>query len=152
VRCILVHDPHCHHALPLQAPAAEAEDGADGRPCGRDAERKPALLPTDTKKLEPVSAVVRKTKPCNDNRPDVVPQNKPAAIVRPAQPSRAMHKMPEDDPKPAIVTTASRQRRISDGPPLPMALPLSRQPVERDGDNYKRLKDAMARRLRGGDE
>jgi hypothetical protein len=30
-----------------------------------------------------------------------------------------------------------------------MELPLSRQPVERDGDDYKRLKDAMARRLRG---
>jgi hypothetical protein len=82
------------------------------------------------------AAIVRKAKPCNDNRPDVLPQTKPATVVRP--------KMPEDNPKPAIVTTTS----ISDGPPLPMELPLSRKPVERDGDDYKRLKGAMARRLR----
>jgi hypothetical protein len=30
-----------------------------------------------------------------------------------------------------------------------MELPLSRQPVEREGDRYKRLKHAMARRLHG---
>jgi hypothetical protein len=30
-----------------------------------------------------------------------------------------------------------------------MELPLSRKPVERDGDDYKRLKAALARRLRG---
>jgi hypothetical protein len=39
--------------------------------------------------------------------------------------------------------------RIKDGPTLPMELPLSRKPVERDGDTYKRLKTAMTRRLRG---
>jgi hypothetical protein len=33
-----------------------------------------------------------------------------------------------------------------------MELPLSRKSVERDGDNYKRLKAAMARRLRSADE
>ena len=45
--------------------------------------------------------------------------------------------------KPAIVVTARR----SDGPHLSMELPLSRKPIERDGDDYKRLKTAMARRL-----
>ena len=69
--------------------------------------------------------------------------------MRPAKPSRAPHKVPEDNPKPAIVTTTSRKQRISDGPPLPMELPLSRKPVERDGGDYKRLKAAMTRRLRG---
>jgi hypothetical protein len=33
-----------------------------------------------------------------------------------------------------------------------MELPLSRKPVERDRDDYKRMKAAMARRLRGADE
>jgi hypothetical protein len=55
---------------------------------------------------------------------------------------------PTTTTKPAIVT-ASRKRRIGDDPHLPMELPLSRKPVERDGDDYKRLKAAMARRLRG---
>ena len=105
--------------------------------------------PADAKALEPASAVVRKTKPCNDNRPGVVPQNKPAAIVQSVQPSRAAPKMPEDNPTPPVVTTISRKRHISDGPPLPMELPLSRKPVERDGGDYKRLKAAMTRRLRG---
>jgi hypothetical protein len=50
---------------------------------------------------------------------------------------------------PAIGTTTSRQRRISDGAPLPMELPLSRKPVERDGDDYRRLKAAITPRLRG---
>jgi hypothetical protein len=30
-----------------------------------------------------------------------------------------------------------------------MELPLSRKPVEREGDGYKRLKAAMTQRLRG---
>ena len=107
-------------------------------------ERKRVLVPTDAKKLEPASAVVRKAKPCNDNRPDVVPQNKPAAIVRPAKPSRA-----EDNPKPAIVTTPGRKQPAADAPHLPMELPLSRKPVERAGDDYRRLKAAMTRQLRG---
>ena len=49
----------------------------------------------------------------------------------------------------AIVTTAGRKRRITDCPTLPMELPLSRRPIERDGDAYKRLKTAMTRQLRG---
>jgi hypothetical protein len=48
--------------------------------------------------------------------------------------------------------TTNRQRRLEEGPPLPIELPLSRRPVERGGDDYKRLKTAMARRLRGDDE
>ena len=109
----------------------------------------PERKPTVAKKLEPPAAVVRKAKPCNDNRPDVVSQNKPAAIVRTEQPSRATHTTPEDNPNPAIVTSTDRKRRSSDGPPPQMELPLSRQPAERDGDDYKRLKAAMAQRLRG---
>jgi len=60
-----------------------------------------------------------------------------------------------DDGKPAmatksvIVTTGRKRRSEADRPHLPMELPLSRKPVERDGDDYKRLKAAMARRLRG---
>ncbi|HXB49523.1 MAG TPA: hypothetical protein VNW50_17300 [Streptosporangiaceae bacterium] len=50
--------------------------------------------------------------------------------------------------KPAIVVT-SRKRRRSDGPSLPMELPLSRKPVVRDGGDYKRMKAAMTRRIRG---
>jgi hypothetical protein len=92
---------------------------------------------------------VRKAKPCNDNRPDVEP---PPTIVRAAQPSPAVHKMPEDNPKPAIVTASGQKRRVSGGPQLPMELPLSRKPVERDGDDYTRLKAAMTHRLRGDDE
>ena len=124
-------------AVPLEAPAVVTP------------KRKRELLATEGAKLLPASAIVRKTKPCNDNRPDVPPQNKLAAIVRTVQPSRATPKMPEDNPTPAIVTTTSRKRHISDGPPLPMELPLSRKPVARDGDDYKRLKAAMTRRLRG---
>jgi hypothetical protein len=52
--------------------------------------------------------------------------------------------------KTAIVTTARKRR--SAGPHLPMELPLTRKPVERDGDDYKRMKAAMAGRLRGADE
>jgi hypothetical protein len=110
--------------------------------------RKRLLLSTEGKQLDPATAVVRKTKPCNDNHPDVLPQDKPAAIVLTAKPSRATHTTAEDNPKPAIVTSTGLKRRVSDGPPLPMELPLSRKPVERDGDDYKRLKAAMARRLR----
>jgi hypothetical protein len=47
----------------------------------------------------------------------------------------------------AIVTTASWKHRIKDDPTLPMELPLSRKPIERDGDGYE--KAAMTRRLRG---
>jgi hypothetical protein len=65
-----------------------------------------------------------------------------------AQPSRATHTTPEDNPEPAIVSSTDRKRRVSDGPPLPMELPLSRKPVERD-DDYKRLGAAMTRRIRG---
>jgi hypothetical protein len=78
-------------------------------------------------------AVVRKAKPCNDNRPEAETERLPTVGKQ----------------KPAIVTTAGRKPRISDGPPPQMELPLSRQPVERDGDDYKRLKATMARRLRG---
>jgi hypothetical protein len=106
--------------------------------------RKRVLLPAEGKQLEPATAVVRKVKPCNDNRPDVLPKNKPAART-----ARATPKMSEDNPKPAIVTKTSRKPHISDGPPLPMELPLSRKPVERDGDDYKRLRAAMTRRIRG---
>ena len=51
----------------------------------------------------------------------------------------------------AIVTTHYRYKRPP-GPHLPMELLLSRKPIERDGDDYKRMKAAMARRLRGAEE
>jgi hypothetical protein len=50
--------------------------------------------------------------------------------------------------KPAIVSPRSK-RRLEESPPLPMELPLSRRPGERAGDDYKRLKAAMTRRLHG---
>jgi hypothetical protein len=43
----------------------------------------------------------------------------------------------------AAIVTPRPKRRLLDGPPLSMELP------QRDGDDYKRLKAAMARRLRG---
>jgi hypothetical protein len=53
----------------------------------------------------------------------------------------------------AIVTTPGRkQPAAADAPHLPMELPLSRQPVERAGGDYKRMKASMTRRLRGDDE
>ena len=55
-------------------------------------------------------------------------------------------------PLPAAIVTAKPKRRIPDGPPTPMELPASRRepvPVQRDGENFKRLKAAMTRRLRG---
>jgi len=45
----------------------------------------------------------------------------------------------------AIVTAKEKPPR-----PVPAVdLPLSPKPVEREGDDYKRMRDAMARRLRG---
>jgi hypothetical protein len=76
-----------------------------------------------------------------------VSQNQPATIVRAAQPSPSAHKMPAANPKPAIVTTTGRKRRLSADPLPQMELPLSCQPVERDGDTYKRMKAAMTRRF-----
>jgi hypothetical protein len=70
----------------------------------------PKQKPTVAEKPEPAAVVVRKVKPCNDNRPEALPQSKPAAIVRTAQPSRAMHTTPADDKKPAIVTMANRKQ------------------------------------------
>ena len=54
--------------------------------------------------------------------------------------------------KPPIITTSRKRRSVEDRPHLPMELPLSRKPVERDGDDYKQLKVAMTRRLHGADE
>jgi hypothetical protein len=93
------------------------------------------------------AVVTPKRKPTEGKKPEPTP-----AVVRKTQPSRATHTTPADNPKPAIVTSANRKQRVSDDPPLPMELPLSRKPVERDGGDYKRLKAAMARRLRGDDE
>ena len=50
---------------------------------------------------------------------------------------------------PAIATTGRKRRSVEDRPHLPMELPLSRKPIERDGDDYKQMKAAMARRMRG---
>jgi len=51
-----------------------------------------------------------------------------------------------DGPRKSAIVTAKEK------PPRPVPavdLPLSRKPVEREGDDYKRMRDAMARRLRG---
>jgi hypothetical protein len=80
--------------------------------------------------------------------PDTNDARKPS-IVRTAKPGDDTRPDPSSRDKPAIVTTGRKQRRAADRPHLPMDLPLSRKPVERDGDDYKRLKAAMARRLRG---
>jgi hypothetical protein len=48
-----------------------------------------------------------------------------------------------------IATTGRKRYSVTDRAHLPMDLPLSRKPVEREGDDYKRLKAAMARLLRG---
>jgi hypothetical protein len=148
---------------------------------------------TVAKQPVPAAAVVRKAKPCNDNRPEPEPEHLPDAGKKPAivtarRPGTRFAVVPDMTPeehqrrsdaaaalwrelvgqapakdgesaavsaessspatKPAIVVT-SRKRRVSDGPSLPMELPLSRKPVERDGGDYKRLKAAMTRRLRG---
>jgi len=52
----------------------------------------------------------------------------------------------DDGPRKSAIVTAKEK------PPRPLPavdLPLSRKPVEREGDDYKRMRDAMARRLRG---
>lgn len=74
--------------------------------------------------------------PSNDDRK--------STIVTPKRKAK-----PGNDNQPVIVT--AKPKRRTDG--MAMELPASRRepaPVERDGDDYKRLKAAMARRLRGG--
>jgi hypothetical protein len=68
--------------------------------------------------------------------------------VQPSTPRTAArgphHLRPTTTPSQAIVTTTSRRRRIGDGPLPQMELPRARQPVERDGDDCKRLKAPSA--------
>jgi len=60
-------------------------------------------------------------------------------------------------PKAPAPATDGGPRRSAIGtakekPPRPVPavdLPLTRKPVERDGDDYKRMRDAMARRMSG---
>ena len=52
-------------------------------------------------------------------------------------------------PEAPVIVTTSPERRIADSPHLPMDLPVSRKPVEREGDDYKRLTARWQRRLRG---
>jgi hypothetical protein len=59
--------------------------------------RKPAVA----KKLEPTSAVVRKAKPCNDNRPEPEPEH-----------------LPDAGKKPAIVTARKPGKRYADVPDM----------------------------------
>jgi len=77
--------------------------------------------------------------PANDDRKSAI------ATVKEKPPRR----VPADSPKPPAIVTTSPKPRISDDPNLPTDLPASRKPVEREGDDYKRMRDAMARRLRG---
>jgi hypothetical protein len=91
----------------------------------------------------PAVVTTRPTPPVEDEPEPTAPP--PANDDSPTEPTPR----PAAQKKPAIAPTTGRKRRISDSPPLPMELPLSRKPVERDGDDYKRLKAALARRLRG---
>jgi hypothetical protein len=61
--------------------------------------------------------------------------------------SAAVSAEPTSPATKSAIATNNRKRR-SDGPHLPMELPLSRKPIERDGDEYKRMKAVLARRLR----
>jgi hypothetical protein len=61
----------------------------------------PRRQPTDTKKVEQTAAIVRKAKPCNDNRPD---------------PEQTLP--PTDEKKPAIVTARKPGKRYADVPDL----------------------------------
>ncbi len=84
--------------------------------------RKRVLLPADTKKLEPTSAVVRKVKPCNDNRPEPEPVKKPAIVAaRKPRGDRGFSDVPD-------LTPEEHQRRGD------AAVALFREAVRRDGD------------------
>ena len=52
----------------------------------------------------------------------------------------------DDGPRKSAIVTAKEKppRRVP-----AVDLPLSPKPIEREGDDYKRMRDAMARRLRG---
>jgi len=81
----------------------------------------------------PGPAIVRKPKPGNDNRPAIL-GNSPDTGRDVADGGTVT--------KRSAIVTARPKRRIGDGPHAPLELPLSRQPVEHDGDDYKRLKAA----------
>ena len=112
---------------PKDAPAVTAPPAND--------DRKPAHATADGEKPVIVTTTSRK---------QTKPRGEPVSVSV----SRAQDDHAAAAPS-ATVTTTSRKHRIKDGPTLPMELPLSRKPIERDGDDYKRLKTAMTRRLRG---
>ena len=134
--------------------------------------RAPLQAPTAKQQAVPLTgpAVVATAKPAVTAPPPANDDRKPAqaaasgekpAIVTARKPSKLRGEpmsvsaslTAQDDrsaPAPsAIVSATSRKHRIKDGPTLPMELPLSRKPVERERGDYKQLKAAMARRLRG---
>jgi hypothetical protein len=120
----------------------------------------PAVVATRTRLPKATPTAVTAAPPANDDRKPVhaASSSEKPAIVTAGKPSKrtepvSVSASPAPDERSAaapsaIVTTASRKHRIKDGPTLPMELPLSRKPVEREGDGYKRLKAAMTRRLR----
>jgi hypothetical protein len=60
----------------------------------------PKRKPTDAKQLEPASAVVRKVKPGNDNRPDPVPRpTEQSAIVTERRPGKRYADVPDMTPE-----------------------------------------------------
>jgi hypothetical protein len=144
--------PRKRKAVALEAPAIVTTKSSRRRPVGGTeetaAEVQRAPVPEREGAVQPSTprAVERVISPphANDDR-------KPA-IVRKAKPGDDTRPDPSSRDKPAIVTTGRKQRREADRPHLPMELPLSRKSVERDGDDYKRLKAAMARRLHGAGE
>jgi hypothetical protein len=88
--------------------------------------RKRVLRPADATKPEPASAIVRKTKPCNDNRPDPAPHDNDVA-------------------KSAIVTARRPGKRYVDVPDL------TPEEHKRRGDAAAALFREVARRAGGND-
>jgi hypothetical protein len=86
----------------------------------------PKQTPTVAVKADPASAVVRKAKPCNDNRPDPAP-------------------LPIDGKKSAIVTARKPGKRFGDVPDLPP------EEHQRRGDAADALWRELVRRATGKD-
>jgi hypothetical protein len=112
----------------------------------------PAVVASHSRKPKAEPAAAAAPPPANDDRKPVAA--KKPAIVPARKPSKLRGEpvsVSEDRAaaaSSAIVTTPGRKRAAADAPHLPMELPLSRKPVEREGGDYKALKAAMADRLR----
>jgi hypothetical protein len=80
----------------------------------------------------------------DQQQPSTAPERQRDPVVTTAR--KAPAPATDGGPRRSAIVTAKEK------PPRPVPavdLPLTRTPVERDGDDYKRMRDAMARRLRG---